>query len=163
MTSDNVNIGGINLNQLKVTIWKLIKPLQWRVLWFAHSKFMIGVTGVVLNSKDEVLLQRHTYWPDGSWGLVTGYAESGESLEETVKRELLEETGLKAKVERLIHVRSGFRLRVEVYYLAHIVGSESMRLDEQEVLEAKFFSVTNLPDGILESHREAIQIVIDSK
>ncbi len=38
------------MKRIVARAWKLIRgPLQWRVLWFAHAKFMVGVTGIVRN------------------------------------------------------------------------------------------------------------------
>lgn len=150
------------MDKILLTIWRIITgPLQWRVLWFAHSKFIVGVATVVLNDKKQVLLLRHTYWPKGSWGLPSGYANSGEELEATVRRELQEETDLKVDVESLIKIKSGYRLRVEVYYLARLIGGK-LKLDPREVIEVKFFSINDLPDGILESHREVILSVFEN-
>lgn len=43
----------------------------------------------------ELLLVRHTYGAIGIWALVAGFVEAGESLEETVAREVAEEVGLR--------------------------------------------------------------------
>ena len=151
------------MNKLLLILWRLIKgPLQWRALWLAHSKFVVGVTSVVLNNKKEVLLLRHTYWPAGSWGLPSGYANSNEKLEDTVVRELYEETRLNVKVDSLIRVISGYKLRLEVYYLSHITGG-NLKLDTNEILEAKFFSVKDLPKGLLGNHREILEEVFSKQ
>lgn len=43
----------------------------------------------------------------GSWGYAGGSVELGESVEQTAKRELFEETGLKAQKLELLGVYSG--------------------------------------------------------
>ncbi|GAA2153413.1 hypothetical protein GCM10009760_51100 [Kitasatospora kazusensis] len=41
-------------------LWRIIRgPMQWRVLWLWHSKFMVGVTGVVRDQDGRVLLLKH--------------------------------------------------------------------------------------------------------
>ena len=49
---------------------------------------------VLVHRDDEFLLVRKAYWPKGQYGLVAGYVEFAESLEECVIREVHEETGI---------------------------------------------------------------------
>ena len=142
------------MKRLVARVWRALRgPLQWRVLWLAHAKFMVGVTGVVRDGQGRVLLLRHRMWPpERQWGLPTGYAVAGEEFSQTVVREVREETGLDVKPGALVHLRSGYRLRVEVAYEAVLVGGE-LKIDSFEILEAKWFSPDKLPEGIQESHR----------
>lgn len=129
------------MKRIVARVWKLIRgPLQWRVLWFAHAKFMIGVTGVVRNDQGQVLLLKHRMWPaNRPWGLPTGYAVKSEEFPETIVREVREETGLDVVPGRLVQVTSGYKLRVEIAYEALHVGG-TLKLDSFEILEAKWFS-----------------------
>ena len=64
-----------------------------------------SVTGVVLR-EGKVLLARHTY--GGGKGLLIvpgGYLEQGETPQQALRRELLEETGIVANPGRLLAVR----------------------------------------------------------
>lgn len=146
------------MERLAARLWRIIRgPLQWRLLWFWHAKFMVGVTGVVRDSEGHVLLLRHRMWPaDRQWGCPTGYAEKGERFEDTVVREVEEETGLHVQTGPLIRLTSGYRLRVEVAYEAMLIGGD-LTLDPVEILEAQWFSPDSLPDGLQESHRLLIQ------
>jgi 8-oxo-dGTP diphosphatase len=142
------------VKRLVARLWRIIRgPMQWRILWLAHSKYMIGVTGVVRDGQGRVLLLRHRMWPpERQWGLPTGYARTGEEFSQTVVREVREETGLEVKAGRLVHLKSGYRLRVEIAYEAQYVGGE-LKTDGFEVLEATWCSPDDLPDGLQESHR----------
>lgn len=141
------------MKSLIARIWRLIRPLQWRVLWFAHAKFMVGVTGIVRDDAGHVLLLRHRLWPtDRQWGLPTGYAVKGESFPDTVAREVNEETGLHVKAGQLVQLTSGYKLRVEVAYEAQLLGG-TLKIDSFEILEARWFSPDSLPDGMQESHK----------
>ena len=86
------------------------------------------------------------------WGLPTGYANKGETFENTVVREVREETGLHVRVRGLAHLTSGYRLRVEVAYEAEAAGG-TLEIDSFELLEARWFSPDGLPEGLQESHR----------
>ncbi|MBL1115413.1 NUDIX domain-containing protein [Streptomyces sp. 110] len=146
------------MKRLVARLWRIIRgPMQWRVLWLAHSKFMAGITGVVRDDGGRVLLLRHRMWPEGrQWGLPTGYARAGEDFGQTVVREVREETGLEVKPGRLVRLASGYKLRIEVAYEAQLVGGE-LKLGTFEILEARWFSPDDLPDGMQESHRHLIQ------
>ena len=43
---------------------------------------------------DEVLLGRHEEWPQGLYSLLAGFMEPGETVEDAVRREVKEETGV---------------------------------------------------------------------
>ena len=146
------------MNRLIARMWRLIHgPLQWRLLWLAHAKFMIGVTGIVRDHDGQVLLLRHRLWPEGrQWGLPTGYAKAGESFQDTIAREVREETGLTVAVGELASVRSGYKLRVEVAYEAIHVGG-ALKLSSLEVIDARWFAPDTLPSGVLDAHLALIQ------
>ena len=144
--------------KLLARIWKLLEGnLQWHLLWLLHDKFMLGVCGVVLNAKGEVLLLRHRFWKDGSWGLPSGYAQKGETVEKTLSRELLEETGVEVLGASLVKIVSGYKLRLEIVLTARAI-SDAIRIDGKEVVEAKFFPLAALPNGLLSSHRDFVAL-----
>ncbi|MGC5010662.1 NUDIX domain-containing protein [Streptosporangium sp. DT93] len=145
---------GLTVKNMIARLWRLVGgSLQWRVLWFRNAKFMVGVTGIVRDEDGKVLLLRHRFWPEGrQWGLPTGYANMSETFEDTVRREVLEETGLTVRVGEIAHLRSGYRLRVEVAYEAEFAGG-TIEIDDFEILEARWFRPDDLPEGLQESHR----------
>lgn len=144
------------MNELLTRLWRLGRPFQWRFLWLVHAKFICGITGVVRDDDGRVLLLRHRLWPqERQWGFPGGYAHKGERHEDTIAREVLEETGLTVRVGRLIKARSGFKYRIELYYEATLIGGlNGLTLDDREVLEARLFDVKDLPEGTAEVHRE---------
>ncbi len=66
---------------------------------------MVGATAFVENESGELLMQLRSDTDD--WSLPGGCMEIGEKVEEAAKRELLEETGLKAEDTELIGIFSG--------------------------------------------------------
>ncbi|MGM0878972.1 MAG: NUDIX hydrolase [Bacillota bacterium] len=114
---------------------------------------LVGSTIVVFSEKQEILLQHRSDTND--WGLPGGAMELGESLEETAKRELYEETGLTAKVFEFIDVLSGKDLYYEyphgdevynviaLYKAKEVTGK--LLMEDGESLDLRYFSLNNLP------------------
>jgi 8-oxo-dGTP diphosphatase len=125
------------------------------VLWLRHATFVVGVTGFLQDEQGRVLLLRHRFWPEGSWGMPSGYVNRGERFEDGLRRELREETGLDAEIRTLLQLNSGFQLRVEAVYAGQITGGD-LQIDPGEILEARFFALDALPDGLLTNHRDII-------
>ena len=65
---------------------------------------LVGVGGVVIENGRALLIRRGREPLLGEWSIPGGSLELGETLEEGVARELLEETGLKVRVLELIEV-----------------------------------------------------------
>ncbi|MCC7492083.1 MAG: NUDIX hydrolase [Fimbriimonadaceae bacterium] len=72
-----------------------------------HNSHTIGVGGWVVRPADgAVLLVRMAYGPaNGRLMMPGGHADDGELLEQTAVREVAEETGVTAHVDRLLLVR----------------------------------------------------------
>lgn len=49
-----------------------------------------------------LLLGRQRSWPPGRWSVLAGFVEPGESLEQTVAREVLEESGVRVRSARYL-------------------------------------------------------------
>jgi ADP-ribose pyrophosphatase YjhB (NUDIX family) len=65
---------------------------------------VVGVGGVVIDDGRALLIRRGSEPLRGEWSIPGGTLELGESLEQGVARELLEETGLEVRVLELIEV-----------------------------------------------------------
>ena len=65
---------------------------------------VVGVGGVVIEAGRALLIRRGSEPLRGQWSIPGGSLELGESLQEGVARELLEETGLEVRVLDLIEV-----------------------------------------------------------
>jgi 8-oxo-dGTP diphosphatase len=65
---------------------------------------LVGVGGVVIDNGRALLIRRASEPLRGEWSIPGGMLELGETLEEGVARELLEETGLQVRVLELIEV-----------------------------------------------------------
>ena len=80
--------------------------------------------------------------------LVAGFVEVGETPEQAVEREVMEETGLKVKNIRPYAVQPwSFSDSLMLAYTAELDGSDRIRLDENELCEASFVPRDEIPDN----------------
>lgn len=87
------------------------------VFWGQYS---IGV-GAIVRKENRYLLVRRAQNPGkGNWTNPGGYIEQTEPFHETIEREVLEETGVTAKVKRIVAVRDQPR-EVHNVYIAFIL------------------------------------------
>ena len=76
------------------------------------AKLRVGCGAVIFDeTRQKILLTRRT--DNGQWCLPGGGMDAGESLEETCEREVWEETGLRARVTRLIGIYTSPNFAVE--------------------------------------------------
>ena len=158
--------------RLAAFLWRRLTPLQWRLVRLRQHTFLVAAQVLVRDGQGRLLLLRHRWWPpDRQWGLPGGYAEAGERLEDAARREVREETGLAIEVGAVLHLRSGFRSRVEVVFAGELADTSAaagpaagpdvapgrFRLDHREILEAAFVAPSDLPPGIMPEHRALIE------
>lgn len=136
------------MTDILVSLWKLLSlPKQWqlRVMRLMQDQFLIGVTGVILNDKKEVLLVHHTYRNGHQWSLPGGYVKAKEHPKEGLEREIEEETGLIVSADFRYKIRTDRdTARLDIVYTGSFIGGTFR--PSKEVSEAKFFSFNTLPD-----------------
>jgi ADP-ribose pyrophosphatase YjhB (NUDIX family) len=82
--------------------------------------------------------------------------ELGETVEEAVKREVLEETGLQVEVEQLVGVYSKpQKQEVVLTFRCRKVGG--VLTETEESRECRYFMPDDLPVNTLPKHRQRIQ------
>ena len=134
------------MKSLLAKVWKLLnlpKGVQLFFMRFFQNQFLVGVTGVIFNEKNEVLLFKHTY-RQHSWSLPGGYMKAGEHPAEALEREIREESGLVVSVDAPLKTRTDRTgSRLDMCYTGVLIGGEFS--PSQEVSAYGFFSQDTMP------------------
>lgn len=122
----------------------LPKGIQLSIMRVFQPQFLVGVTGIIFNEKNEVLLFKHTY-RQTEWSLPGGYLKSKEHPFEGLEREIEEESGFVVSVEEQIKIRTDRETsRLDITLSGKHIGGEFK--PSKEVSEFGFFSLENLPN-----------------
>lgn len=101
---------------------------------------------VLIRKEKEILLVRARNFRGTHYGLVAGFLETGETLEECVHREVAEETGLRVKnITYFGNQPWPYPSGLMVGFIADYESGE-IKLQDEELCAAGFFSKDNLPE-----------------
>ena len=104
---------------------------------------IIGVT-----KGDEILITRYAGREYKGVALLAGFCEIGESAEDTVRREVMEEVGLKVKNIRYFGSQPwGIDSNLLLGYYAEVDGSTEIHMDENELREAVWMNRSQLKEA----------------
>ncbi|MFC0561317.1 NUDIX hydrolase [Halalkalibacter alkalisediminis] len=129
-----------------------------------HTPLILNSSGVIIYNRNKVLL---SYRNDTrNWGLPGGYMERGETVEENLERELIEEMGITLKSPSLYRIFSGQDFYHEypngdkVYsvimmYIASGYTGEII-VDNKEIKEAKYFDINQLPPQLTRTTKKIL-------
>ncbi|MGI9018296.1 MAG: NAD(+) diphosphatase [Euzebya sp.] len=102
----------------------------------------------VTDAADRILLARQPSWMPGRFSVLAGFVDPGESLEQAVRREVMEEVGV--AVDDVRYVKSQpwpFPSSLMLAFSARAMGTD-LRLEEEEIAEAAWFSREELRDAL---------------
>jgi len=116
-----------------------------------------------------LLVKRDTVPFKGYWALPGGRMDPGETVGQTIVREVKEETGLEVTILQKIgeYVEKGVKDDVDYEYyptcfLVKVVGGEIKR-QESEIQEIQLFSQKELPYPLAFEHDKMIKDYLNSK
>lgn len=146
------------MSRVLARVWRLLPyRLQWVLCWLFNAPFLVGVVGVVVNDRGQVLVLNHSYRRGPSWGLPGGWLKPGEWTQAALFREVKEETGLLVDVGPLLIVANALTLnRLDIAYLCKVRGGTPHL--SHEVLEMRFCEPDALPEAMYPAQRAIVQL-----
>ncbi len=122
---------------------------------------------VAVESNGRLLLGRQASWPKRRWSVIAGFVEPGETLEQTVAREVLEETGVRVLPGSARYLASQpwpFPSALMLGFVA-LAQPDAPRVGD-ELEDARWFDVEAVRAGLArdwsEAEREGEGIVLSS-
>ena len=137
----------------------------------APSAIVAAASAVVVNDERKILLQRRR--DNNLWSLPGGAMELGESIAQTVVREVQEESGLQVEIVRLVGIYTDprhviaysngeVRQQFSICFACRVIGGELRRSDEST--EIGFFTPEELKDlSIQPSIRLRLQHYLENR
>jgi NAD+ diphosphatase len=111
---------------------------------FVHWNNPVPVVGAIVERDGHVFLVRSLGWPETWYALVTGFLESGESPRQAVLREVAEELGLDAELERFIGAYPFEQLN-QIIFVYHLrAGAGPVRLCREELADYRIVPIEKL-------------------
>lgn len=100
------------------------------------------IIAAIVELGTKILLVRNNGWPEGMFGLVSGFLEAGETADDCVLREIKEELGLEGHIESFIGYYSFFEMNQLI--LAFHVSAQGDMIIGDELAEIKALSPEKL-------------------
>lgn len=110
------------------------------------AQFPVAIVAVTRDNK--LLLAHNANFPDGLFSVIAGYVDLGETIEETVHREVMEEVGLKIYEPRYFGSQNWApSSALMLGFQAEWAGGE-IQVDGKEITEAAWFGRDELPPNL---------------
>jgi len=130
------------------------------------SKFKnpLCAVDVIIETQGGIILIKRKNPPAG-WAIPGGFVDYGESLEDAVRREAKEETGLDIELIKQFHTysdpgRDPRHHTISVIYIARAEGKPEAGDDAKE---AGIFTRDSLPEDIAFDHRQILEDYFNNK
>ena len=101
---------------------------------------------IAVTHGDKILMSKYAGREYKKYALLAGFNETGESIEETVRREVMEEVGLKVKNLRYYKSQPwSFSDTILMGFYCDLDGEEEITLDREELALAEWFRRDEIP------------------
>ncbi len=111
-----------------------------------EGRFFLMVVAFIQNNDGKFLMQKRVKEKGGDWATTGGHPKSGETSEEGIRTELLEEIGITPEVVQLFKQAQGKNSYCDLYYIKMDVNIEQLKLQETEVEDICWFTREEIDD-----------------
>jgi 8-oxo-dGTP diphosphatase len=119
------------------------------------ARFRVGAFAIIEQDGRYLLARRSDI---GWWNLPGGGLESGETLDEGLAREVMEEVGLRVGIVRVVGVYSKPRKdEVVITFLCRMAPESGEPSTSDEVSEVGWFVPGEFPERLLPKHRQRLE------
>lgn len=135
-----------------------------------NFQILPAVAAAIFNEQGEILLQRRK--DVGQWCIISGHVEFGETVEQAILREVMEETNTEGKIVRFIgiysspvsqtyHYESRSVQYITSYFEVQLQTTPDLSFSNEETGELRFFPVTALPQQLAQISEYWLSDVLD--
>ena len=124
------------------------------VIKATQPSFTVSAATVVTDDAGRILLLNHILRPASGWGVPGGFLNRGEQPDETAKREIFEETGLRVSNLKMYCVKTN-NSHVEFWFTGTANGEAQAK--SREILEARWFAPSEIPSEMSGKERQLIK------
>lgn len=115
----------------------------------------VTTSNIILNDQNQVIMCLRgskngvPILESGKWGLLGGYVDRDETIEESVRREVMEESGWTIDEVSIFCINDNplrpkeDRQNIDFVYVAKVVSQ--VQVNDEEVRELRWFDLDNLP------------------
>lgn len=122
-----------------------------------NNQILPAVAAIIFNENGEILLQRRR--DTNNWCIICGHVEYGETIENTIIREIREELNCTAEIVGLIGIYSNpisqtyhYPNRniqyVTSYFKVKLTSDIDLHFTNEETVELKYFNIQKLPENM---------------
>lgn len=135
-----------------------------------ERQILPAVAAAIFNERGEILLQRRK--DVDRWCIISGHVEFGETVEQAILREVMEEVNVAGKIKRFIGIYSSplsqtyhYEKRsvqyVTSYFEVQVPGEIDLSFSNDETGELRFFPVTAIPQALARINEHWLSDVLD--
>lgn len=137
----------------------------WNCDKFFYYNPLPVVSAIVIRERQVLLVKRKNAPYKNKWCLPSGFAETGESIQQACLRELKEETGIIGEITGLVdaHSTSNYYYGDLIFHTFEIEQTSGKLQAGDDAVEVKYFPIHDTPVLAFKSNTKALDVFIKSK
>jgi len=125
-----------------------------------NKTIQVGAGAVIIQDGKTLLAKRKGSHAEGAYGSFGGHVEFGETPTEAVKREAMEELGIKVHKIKFVTCTNMYKYGkhyIDISFVAEIAKGEPKIMEPEKVESINWYSLDNLPNPLFEPVRIVLE------